>query len=102
MTTTKHTPGPWAADMEPTDDGQIYVYPAKYPEYDNDRKDICDVHAYHGSEQRDANAALIAAAPELLEALNEILHCIEMGAGDERWNAACEAARARVAKAEGR
>ena len=64
--TTKHTPGPWGAD----DNGDIYakrngvneqiafaLYDLAYPE-----------HAEWGDEAK-ANARLIAAAPDMLDAL---------------------------------
>ena len=73
---SKHTPGPWTAKVitnshggwkEPTQDisisheGQlIATYDTSYYEYGPDEENL-------------ANASLIAAAPDLLEALEEII-----------------------------
>ena len=55
---TKHIPGPWEADS----DGLIY----REPWTDEADPHICAVN--HRCEKHEANARLIAAAPELLEA----------------------------------
>lgn len=57
---SKHTPGPWKFDDESKS--------VLGPEYDNygRRHKVCRVHA--NLAVSDANAILIAAAPELLEA----------------------------------
>lgn len=56
---TKHTPAPWIAHPSPESDGKYHVFngDGDYLTLDD------DVH--------EANARLIAAAPELLEALQE-------------------------------
>ena len=57
----KHTPGPWIAE----DDQSIYAA-------DGDgRRLIAECHAGH-KEERAANARLIAAAPDLLAALEDV------------------------------
>jgi len=61
---TKHTPGPWEIEPHSTIDKEFNVGPGISVDYD-------DVdHA-----EQDANAKLIAAAPDLLEALN---YCISV------------------------
>ena len=66
--TTTHTPGPWAY-IKP--DGVTVRHPQVY----SDTGPIC--HATWLGDGRlkelEANAALIAAAPDLLEALNQML-----------------------------
>lgn len=62
---TKHTPGPWSCDHGDT--------PTVYPDNDKDYGIIADVYG----DQAQANARLIAAAPELLEALKEMLTGLE-------------------------
>lgn len=68
----KHTPGPWTSwDF----DGRIYITPAAAP-----CLYVADINGpqqdpegnYPAKRQREANAALIAAAPELLAALEAV------------------------------
>lgn len=59
---TKHTPGPWEAAKK--------GYPTTRIEASTGQI-ICDVNSIHFSGTGEANAKLIAAAPELLEALIE-------------------------------
>jgi hypothetical protein len=73
-----HTPGPWdycgsSSDRSPCFCGYIFgaggnVYVAKCLSLDD------DVDPVANDEMRKANARLIAAAPELLEALEALLH----------------------------
>jgi len=49
----------------------------------------------------DIHSALIFAAPDMLEALEELDACIGNGCGEDRWNEACATARAAIAKARG-
>ena len=56
-----------------------------------------------GGEEDRANARLIAAAPDLLEALKEMVRCWqEEGVASAAWDRAVEAAEEAVAKAGGR
>jgi hypothetical protein len=83
---SKHTPGPWRyEEFGPN----VIIKATKNPM-------LSVVHSlYHESrEQMEANACLIAAAPELLEALEIALDC----AGDAWW---AEKAEAAIAKAKG-
>lgn len=92
----KHTPGPWMAV------GAWVEHP------DDEVADICvcdtmlfsQGHFNRSEEEECANARLIAAAPELLEALKKLMK----DAGGEdlvKWKIAHEAARAAIAKATG-
>jgi len=92
---TKHTPGPWHSNNRPNDtlvlDGDdliiagIYMFPAP------DRE---------GQEQ--ANAHLIAAAPELLAAAKGVQDIVDGMKDMERaWANELEALDAAIAKAEG-
>lgn len=65
MTTTKHTPGPWIVDEN---NATIFANDSRW----EDPTAICKVDTLPG-EETDANARLIAAAPELLEALESLL-----------------------------
>jgi hypothetical protein len=85
----KHTPGPWFLD----DDGRIFDTP--------DRGQlVAEVAtadpAEPPAEEDVANARLIAAAPDLLAALEKVV------AISDRKHDAWDEARAAIAKAEGR
>ena len=82
----KHTPGPW---MPHHDKGRLYV--------ETHRDDvICMVAKGLGTQEDQANANLIAAAPELLEALQVMLDAAQHDITTE-----CDIARAAIAKAIG-
>ena len=93
---TKHTPGPWAYHNTPTP--FIHVAAGGLP--------ICQIYTStaHGQSMGEqfANARLIAAAPELLEALKA---CAAVCAGETMNKrgliSALEQARAAIAKATG-
>jgi len=86
---SEHTPGPW-------------IEVGRYIE--TDRHIICEMFSAASREERDANQRLIAAAPELLEALKALMHEVdESGNGyakDFGWPVAVGKARAAIAKAE--
>lgn len=100
-TNKKHTPGPWnwyEHNKKEPESG-----PVKVETKDRVIAEIvwCGVGQH---EERKANALLIAAAPELLEALEKLLSfpfaesCQECGIGNsEEW----EAAKAAISKAKG-
>lgn len=61
MKNTKHTPGPWlSSNVSTTINGEIH---------DSDGDLIMNLQVCRSLDENVANAALIAAAPELLEAL---------------------------------
>jgi hypothetical protein len=84
---SKHTPGPWASNS--ADSFELCVY--------GNRHRIAKMAG--GEINRDiANARLIAAAPDLLEDLRQVLaYCTEHG---HNWLCMAEA-RATIAKATG-
>lgn len=95
---SKHTPGPWVIDMESSDAGDIC------PKNDFDLS-ICEVQRadysqktgrYFDGQTTEANRQLIAAAPDLLAALEEIVDYQELDAGEMK-----RIARAAIAKATG-
>ena len=63
MTEAKHTPGPWITDRT-VDENKLAVRPKNSPFA------ICVFEAF--VKNSEANARLIAAAPDLLEALKQI------------------------------
>jgi hypothetical protein len=94
--TTQHTPGPWHWEGNPCN-------------YDKEQEAPWLVDANYSFPpilggtitcQSDANARLIAAAPELLSALNAML--THMGIDEDEWNKPTfDQARAAIAKATG-
>lgn len=103
--TAKHTPGPWELQRPLFGEQHIYVHSENTVNGRkalSGRQHICVVPyegkkgavAYH--EMFNANAHLIAAAPELLEALQFV-----MTASGEQLSTAFEQAQAAIAKATG-
>jgi protein-arginine kinase activator protein McsA len=101
MTQTLHTPGPW----QDNDAGLIY---GQVTGDDDEAPFVCDCCAEPGSgeytEREKANARLIAAAPQLLDALQELVQrdraeAAESGFTDDEmtW---LEDARRAIAKAK--
>ena len=108
-----HTPGPWEA----IDDRQVVtlaeVETGRTYGYGCENDFVCDLndseyHQYRSDKEQAANARLIAAAPELLEALNDLLVWADWHSDrrrsvsmDEPNTGALEKARAALAKATG-
>lgn len=91
-----HTPGPWV-HVENDDE-----YDVKHG-IGSDRT-VATVRTGGDMQRVEANARLIAAAPELLEALKELVRVAVINSGrgrDEEGFAAFRAARAAIAKAGG-
>ena len=100
---SKHTPGPWAVREHWSDDGAFEVYPTRggAPSY-GQWSALAEVPEYgkEDSPEAEANAHLIAAAPDLLEALQEIVNAAD-GDGWNQLDAGLKKARAAIAKATG-
>ena len=73
----KHTPGPWRVEEE---SGDLFIYAHPY-EYDISIgmafKPVRDLLEDRTTGEHEANARLIAAAPELLEVLENLVRNIE-------------------------
>ena len=102
---SKHTPGPWT--WLPTDakDRDVLVGAAGkkvlWPVSGWDKADLGIRTGAWGCEEVEANAALIAAAPDLLEALVASMPFIRSelnGSSDEDILRQCEAAIAKATK----
>ena len=89
MTKAQHTPGFWfvAQGRVCAQDGTV----------------VCDARSRHAEAERDANARLIAAAPELLAALEKTAAVFgwQSPNANPTVDAAIAAARAAIAKAKG-
>lgn len=106
---SKHTPGPWLTDRNNVHTGQIAII---HHCLNNDWVEVwTDKWAQTGlgEEEQEANARLIAAAPDLLEALKTAMQQLETDAifmslsganGDHQAKAAL-IARAAIAKTTG-
>ena len=102
---SKHTPGPWSAYV---DRSTKTIAVDIGPDPHGGRPCIVDWTGFDGCDlplnQRIANARLIAAAPDLLEALKDMLNAentYPYGGMSESEIAAIQKARAAIAKAEG-
>lgn len=104
---TKHTPGPWKySSWEQFGDTRFYVSQKEGAPYTPNYSDVASLISETVSGERvaiqEANARLIAAAPELLAALHDCLAFLE---NDCPLDLPCapeiRAARAAIAKATG-
>ena len=97
---TNHTPGPWYVDEGANGDILVTATPADPDWTDND---VC--HVYGGNDgdkaQALADAHAIAAAPDLLAALEQVLDLFEWGESGGEHEAAYDSAREAIAKTEG-
>lgn len=100
----KHTPGPWTANPKHAardNDGEIIIEQAG----GSAPIATCySINTLFNNDQAKANAALIAAAPDLLEALEVVTLCLawhEERHGVGMYRKAVESARAAIAKATG-
>ena len=92
---TKHTPGPWFMETWSKFNGEQVTQVSAFSEYGNRT-----MQAIVNSGNSEANARLIAAAPDLLEALKEIVSAAD-GDGWNQLDAGLRKARAAIAKATG-
>mgnify|MGYP001600623960 CR=1 FL=1 len=96
---TKHTPGPWKVTELDWDSSDTYINPSRET---GEFALICRMTGSHA--HKNANARLIAAAPELLEALEEALTApfgLVRGDDARKQTDFVTKARAAIAKAKG-
>ena len=98
---SKHTEGPWVIDEIQTEDYRVNISSYK-------SNVACAYHInddpVEPDEETNANAALIAAAPELLDALKKLVgwyDCFQLKEGEADLPVIVKS-RAAIAKAEGR
>jgi len=100
MTETKHTPGPWQiGQLESYEGGTGIAFRRVY--FTPTLSEIQEAHVR--GDKCDANAHLIAAAPDLLEALDDSLALLLLHTGpdDDIANLVINKGRAALAKAKG-
>lgn len=93
-----HTPGPWFDYTEPH--GTRHILPCRVPTLNTVQICMFGGTAYRSKIETDANARLLAAAPELLAALIGMMNRY----GDKSPHPTCDAsisARAAIVKAGG-
>ena len=94
---TTHTPGPWKVAPELTGKGDVshYIF--------EDEADPAELLAsIHYVNESEANAALIASAPDLLAALRRLESAVTTSQSGAYLDVVCAEARAAIARAEGR
>ena len=99
MSNAKYTPAPWSANWN----GSYYQIDT---ETEGQIGDACASQFIEGNTDKGkANARLIAAAPEVWEALEDVMAWIDNWepdmTGDDEWSASEERVRAAIAKATG-
>jgi hypothetical protein len=101
MTNRQHTPGPWYVGTEFNDQGR-HIYAAQKVRHE-DGDEWHPLIACTDDDERlvdwQANAVLIAAAPDLLEELQRLVRLIEIEDAHLANFGEVEAARAAIAKA---
>lgn len=99
----KHTPGPWVAQCDPCHYDTLSEIRGGSSERRNSlpQQLMVSVGGWASWQEQEANARLIAAAPELLEALRELTELAHLHMTGGYGHAIDNAARA-IAKAEGR
>lgn len=99
---SKHTPGPWTRTGSTNSDAQVEIH-GRMNGSNPDLAPIVIATVVRAGDlgwgEGEANAALIAAAPELLESLKRMTE--RYGQGIENINGDTKAALAAIAKAEG-
>lgn len=92
----KHTPGPWIIEATPRSIAEDYVIRTEHSV-------VAAILPLYNEDETDANARLIAAAPELLEAAKEAREALQPFLTEEpaaEWTAA-RMLDAAIAKATG-
>jgi hypothetical protein len=101
---TQHTPGPWIGAGPSFGDPLPRYTTSIVTEWEDDAEgciDICELPFHHHDDENEANARLIAAAPDLLEALLEYKRLYEEVQPTGGWQGVYETGNAAIAKAVG-
>lgn len=103
MGKVKHTPGPWYVNTDSIDISlkQIGVHPSSEVIQRSNCIGIRHNGTSAGVATATANARLIAAAPDMLESLIEVLSCIDQHTDDAVLGPIIGNAKSAIAKAKG-
>jgi hypothetical protein len=95
----EHTPGPWSYEESKTDGGNLFLAISSANAELRDSRDV----AYLTLRQAEirANARLIAAAPDMLAALQSVIHDLSYDEGRDLAASTIEQVRAAIRKATG-
>lgn len=76
---THHTPGPWqvAPNSNSPYEGNHWAITARSPHVEGKRQTVCELNGPWNEKNYSANAKLIAAAPDMAEALQQALFAID-------------------------
>ena len=94
---TKHTPGPWVVEHW----SPIGKHSPKMPHIYSGGFLVAEVENEFADDEGVANAQLIAAAPDLLEALEHLVYECEEGCNLTIFNVIDKEAKPAIAKAKG-
>ena len=97
---TEHTTGPWTVGAYDNVACETWIYPPGYDTPSVARVPVAD--GLRDDQEQEANARLIAAAPDLLAVLQEVVAAPYMSkAADDEWatDEAIKNARAAIAQA---
>ena len=99
--TQGHTEGPWKVELMDSEEGKIRTY-REWRIYQGDGidKPICDIFDVTGVGE--ANARLIAAAPELLKTAKNLIEALKTPDNVQILGTAILKAAGAIARAEGR
>lgn len=98
---SKHTPGPWLiAESVASRHAITNMRRIRSKNEGLEHGAVCDVYGIQDGSEASANAILIAAAPDLLDALEDLLHEVGFGRVITETTASTKA-RAAIAKATG-
>lgn len=108
MSKKAHTPGPWRVFIC-DDGGEWSGWPLSISPVGNDDKSVVrtgghwpyEWDEYTSKAEAVANARLMAASPDMLEALERLLAAAEMTTFSDQFPQECENARAALSKATG-
>lgn len=93
-----HTPGPWKVVKGQHRQGGTDEYEAFH--YVHGAVPVCDINDFADEDEADATAALISAAPDLLDALKAFAALDDFSGWHPRYFDAIKKAQAAIAKAE--
>jgi hypothetical protein len=99
---SNHTPGPWLLSTYSHGPFKGRAAGVYVDEGDDGENDICEIPQWCGAgDEQEANARLIAAAPDLLAALKHMVGVVEDEFGINATFGGLQNARVAVSKAEG-